>query len=206
MSESPLRPYFKGIADVLREKKKTTEKISPKKFKDVIQSIPGGEYDITQDLYEDGSCDLHIRTNPSGGNPLPKLINKEIISNGKYNARDDNADGYSTIDVNIPKEDITLLKKNITINGTYIASEENVDGYSEVHVNILNAEPVLIDKSITQNGDYSAITDGVDGYSNVSVNIPDAMLITKSITENGEYLALNDNVDGYSGACIVNFD
>lgn len=64
----------------------------------------------------------------------PTLITKNIIDNGTYTASDDNADGYSEVNVNVQPP---LTTKNITANGTYTASDDNVYGYSEVDVNVI---------------------------------------------------------------------
>lgn len=46
------------------------------------------------------------------------LITKDIDESGVYNASDDNADGYSSVKVNIPKSG--LIMKNMEIlNSTY---------------------------------------------------------------------------------------
>lgn len=42
-----------------------------------------------------------------GGGSTPVLITKNITANGVYSAADDNADGYSSVDVNVPGVDLS---------------------------------------------------------------------------------------------------
>lgn len=69
---------------------------------------------------------------------VPELISKTITENGSYNPADDNADGYSSVIVNVQGGggSSTLITKTITRNGTYSASSDNADGYSQVVVNV----------------------------------------------------------------------
>ena len=66
--------------------------------------------------------------------PEPVLTEKTVTANGTYNAEDDNADGYSSVDVEVPAS--VLTTKTVTANGTYNASSDNADGYSVVTVNV----------------------------------------------------------------------
>lgn len=59
------------------------------------------------------------------------LIDKNISSNGTYNASEDSADGYKKVVVAVP-----LGTKSITDNGTYNASSDNLEGFSSVTVNV----------------------------------------------------------------------
>lgn len=67
--------------------------------------------------------------------PPPVIISKNITANGTYNATSDDADGYSSVYVNVSP---SLVTKNITENGTYTAHSEPgaPDGYSSVSVNV----------------------------------------------------------------------
>ena len=69
------------------------------------------------------------------GGGAPTLITKTITINNTYNAADDNADGYSSVTVNVPSS-ASLGTKNIRDNGTYNASGDSLDGYSSVTVNV----------------------------------------------------------------------
>ena len=124
------------------------------------------------------------------------MIEKSITDNGTYLASDDEADGYSSVNVEVPAVVPTIIEKSVNVNGTYIASEDAADGYSKVTVEV--PDPVLKTKNITENGTYLASSDNADGYSEVDVSVPLPVLKTKSITENGTYLASEDNADGYS--------
>ena len=67
------------------------------------------------------------------------LIDKIITSNGTYSPANDDADGYSSVTVNVPAsggESSTLITKTITTNGTFNAADDNADGYSSVTVNV----------------------------------------------------------------------
>lgn len=68
-----------------------------------------------------------------GGAPEPTLIEKTITENGEYDPADDNADGYSSVSVDVEPN---LTTKAITANGTYTATTDNADGYSSVSVNV----------------------------------------------------------------------
>ena len=46
--------------------------------------------------------------------PEPTLITKSITENGTYSAEDDNADGYSSVDVNVPLPENAYLLKSVT--------------------------------------------------------------------------------------------
>lgn len=74
------------------------------------------------------------------------LIAKKITENGLYLAEEDNADGFSEVEVDTPVP--TFMEKTITGNGTYQASDDHVDGYNEVTVEILGNIGLLINGSI----------------------------------------------------------
>ena len=131
--------------------------------------------------------------------PEPTLIQKNITSNGRYDALTDNADGFSEVTVAVPAP--TLIQKNVTQNGVYDASDDSADGFSEVTVAV--PAPTLIQKSVTQNGVYDAVTDNADGFSEVTVAVPAPTLIQKSVTQNGVYDATSDNADGFSQITVA---
>ena len=136
----------------------------------------------------------------------PTLITKTVTSNGTYDADDDNADGYSSVTVNVSSgPEPTIISKTITENGVYNSQDDNADGYSTVEVNIEIPEPVepdLDSKTVTSNGTYLASDDELDGYSSVTVNVPESSFTTKTITSNGTYQASSDDVDGYSSVTV----
>ena len=63
-----------------------------------------------------------------GGGEPPVLINKNITANGTYNASDDNANGYSKVNVNVEADVSEYLKNEIGSNST--ASSSNVRALS----------------------------------------------------------------------------
>lgn len=67
--------YLTDIADAIREKKESEETYNPSEMADAIESIQTGE--------------------PA------TLITKSITENGTYSASSDNADGYSSVTVNV---------------------------------------------------------------------------------------------------------
>lgn len=69
------------------------------------------------------------RSNIGSGSAV--LISKTINQNGIYLATDDEANGYSDVNVNVQP---TLVAKNVAANGTYNASDDNANGYSSVTV------------------------------------------------------------------------
>ena len=95
----------------------------------------------------------------------PTLIAKTILTNGTYNASDDNAYGYGSVSVNVPEK--KLGTKTINANGDYNATDDSLDGYSNVSVSV--PEKTLTTKTITANGTYNATDDNADGYSQVTV-------------------------------------
>ena len=115
------------------------------------------------------------------------LISKQITENGTYLARNDSADGYSSVSVGvavpIPPAPV-LISKIVTENGEYSAENDNADGYSAVSVAIpIPPEPTLITKTITENGSYSAENDNADGYSSVIVAVQPDFLIEPYIRD-----------------------
>lgn len=72
-----------------------------------------------------------------GGGGSATLITKNISENGTYNAKNDDADGYSKVIVNVEAPAINLQNKEVTItqNGeTTITSDIGYDGLGEVQV------------------------------------------------------------------------
>ena len=69
------------------------------------------------------------------------LIAKSITANGTYTAIDDSADGYSSVQVNVPGSTSILITKTISVDGTYYAAADNADGYSCVVVNTIHSTP-----------------------------------------------------------------
>lgn len=93
----------------------------------VSQTLKPLQYTDLEDIYV-------VESGPAPEPPAPVvLIEKNITENGIYNAEDDDADGYSTVDVEVLP---TLIEKEITENGTYIAAEDDAEGYSKVVIDV----------------------------------------------------------------------
>ena len=133
-----------------------------------------------------------VLTDSSSGSGSSTLITKTISANGTYNASNDNADGYSSITVNVPNsfsindvsnttgitavitgETTTLTTKTITQNGTYSASNDNVTGYSQVVVNVSSSGGGA---SATQHSIYFEFSDGTN--TTIPVYYDDALIGT----------------------------
>lgn len=83
----------------------------------------------------------------TGGSAV--LINKNITTNGTYNASSDSADGYKKVVVSVQP---SLTTKNISANGTYAASGDNADGYSSVTVSVANSYAAGDEGKVVSNG------------------------------------------------------
>lgn len=125
---------------------------------------------------------------PVNFNLPPVLKEKTITENGYYPAATDNADGYSSVVVDVPNSTESL---SVTQNGDYYPSDGNV-GFSYVNVNVsLNTA----DLNVIQNGDYNASEWGYDGWRNVHVELP---LIQLGVGSNGTYYARDYGAAGFS--------
>lgn len=104
----------------------------------------------------------------SGGTTL---TTKSITQNGTYSASDDNADGYSSVTVNVSGGSPTLQTKTATPTTSQqtITPDSGYDGLSQVTVNAIPSEYIIPtgNLAITQNGT------GIDvaQYSTVSVTV-----------------------------------
>lgn len=92
-----------------------------------------------------------IATIPTGGGSAT-LITKSITANGTYNASSDNADGYSSVNVNVPTGITPTGTRTITANGTY-----DVTNYASADVNVSGGNFVGIPREIN-NGVFSLPT------------------------------------------------
>lgn len=116
----------------------------------------------------------------------PTLITKTLESNGVYDASSYDADGFSTVTVDVAGS--SLITRNITENGTYSAQDDGADGYSSVTVNV--PQPLLVPFVALENGNYIASDLGFGGFSSVSVNTP---YIFREVTSSGVYQAPSSN-------------
>ena len=99
------------------------------------------------------------------------LISKSITSNGTYSASSDNADGYSSVTVNIPSSGGTMQTKTVTPTTSQqtVQPDSGYDGLSQVTVNAIPSEYIVPsgNKAITQNGNNIDVAE----YATVSVNV-----------------------------------
>lgn len=88
-----------GIANAIRAKTGGSTPIDAEDFATEIEAIPSGA----------------------------TLITKNITANGTYNASSDNADGYSSVSVNVPSDPNEQLRKLSLGTATYVKiSDENI--------------------------------------------------------------------------------
>lgn len=147
--------------------------------------------------------------------PSPStLVPKAITENGSYSPQSENADGYSSVTVNVGRN---LVHKSITRNGSFRAASDHVDGYSSVSVNVPNSYSALDEgkvvsggalnaqtsRTVTQNGTFDTTRN-----NQVTVNVSGGgtaespTLVPLTVTENGTYSPANDNADGYSTVTV----
>ena len=111
--------------------------------------------DLTTDTVTEKSLMRGYSAHSADGSPIEGLYtpgefnveHKYINQNGTYNASSDNVDGYSSINVDVPKDGI-FKEIDVEENGTYNASSYNADGFSIVGVDI------------EDHGDYTTTIDG----------------------------------------------
>lgn len=169
---------LQNIAAAIRAKNGSSSTYKPREMADAIRSLPSSS----------------------------TLVPKAITENGSYSPQSENADGYSSVTVNVGRY---WGNKSITRNGTFRAASDHVDGYSSVSVNVPNSYSALDEGkvvssgaltpqtslSVTQNGTFDTtrnnqVTVNVSGASNT--------LVSKTIIANGTYLPADDNADGFN--------
>ncbi len=101
------------------------------------------------------------------------IIPKSITANGTYNASSDNADGYSSVTVNVPTGGGTPTLQAKTATPTtsqqVITADSGYDGLSQVTVNAIPSQYIVPsgNKAITANGNNIDVAE----YATVSVNV-----------------------------------
>lgn len=101
---------LQDIADAIRTKNGLTDTYTPGEMSDAIEAIqigitPTGTKQIsitqngttTEDVTNYANAQISVNVSSSS----PTLVTKTITENGTYNASSDNADGYSSVTVNV---------------------------------------------------------------------------------------------------------
>lgn len=106
------------------------------------------------------------------GTPAATLTTKSITSNGTYNASSDNADGYSSVTVNVSGGGSPTLQSKTatpTTSQQVIQPDNGYDGLSQVTVNAIPSQYIVPsgNKAITANGNNIDVAE----YATVSVNV-----------------------------------
>lgn len=146
----------------------------------------------------------------STGGGSASLITKSIVANGTYNASSDNADGYSSVTVNVPSGSPTLqAKTNIapSTSSQTITADSGYDGLSSVQINAMPSgtagtpsatkgtvsnHSIAVTPSVTNTTGY--ITGGTKTGTGVTVSASELASGNKAIVDNGT----NIDVVGYS--------
>lgn len=127
---------------------------------------------------EDGGI---VAKNVSEYTDTAVLVPKSITANGNYNPASDDADGYSSVAVNVPNSYSAGDEGKVVSNGALVAQTAHAEVTQngtydttlndEVTVNVSGGGSAVIEPlSVTQNGTYTAPS-GVDGYSPITVNV-----------------------------------
>lgn len=134
-----------------------------------------------------------ILVDGSGGGdaPTPVLIEKSVTENGTYTASSDNADGYSSVTVDVPSDTPTLITKSISANGTYSASDDSADGYSQVSVDVPNTYSQADNGKVVLNGALVAQgSDEVTENGTVDTTLISSLLVNVSGGAGGDFAKL----------------
>jgi len=137
----------------------------------------------TENVSDKATVDITVNVPVSGD-----LGTKTIITNGTYQALDDNLDGYSEVTVNVP-QNATLGIKAITNNGSYNAITDGYDGFSRVDVNVQGAA-LQSSKTVTATTSQQTVTPD-QGYDGLEQVIVDPQVHTQTYTP-AENTAAND--------------
>ena len=129
---------------------------------------------------------------PGGSSAV--LVSETFTANGEYVASDYNADGFSSVFVQVGATVLTAA--TFASNGTYQAVAYNADGFSSVEVAV--PEPVLVAETFTQNGDYLPASYSADGFTAIHVAVPPSTFTSAVLATNGTFSASAYNADGFS--------
>jgi len=129
------------IADAIRSKTGKTASMTPAEMVDEIESISGG-----------GSS---------------TLITKTITENGTYSAEDDDADGYSSVTVNVPSSAASSWTKIAETSyqvSTKSTSTATVDTWATGHSEIWTSEKIVYVRIRDTAGKKTGYSYGTDNY------------------------------------------
>ena len=122
--------------------------------------------------------------------PEPTLITKSITENGTYSAEDDNADGYSSVDVNVPLPQNAYLLKSVT-TPTPIAS------FNDGEDMVMPTLKVAIEPVQSGSGDPSPTNiRPISGWDEENVSVVGKNLLDVSKSETGGIDASGNLVSG----------
>lgn len=105
-----IETYFENIAAAIKQRAGTSGSLTPAQMPQAILDIPGGT--------------------------TPTLITKSITQNGTYDASADNADGYSSVTVNVPSGGGAVKIANWDL------AVSNTDTINSFNVSVTNVEKI----------------------------------------------------------------
>lgn len=151
------------------------------------------------------------------------LITKMVSENGIYDATDDDADGYSSVTVDVPNTYTNNDEGKVVSNGslvaqTAMASDITHNGTFDTTLNNsitvdVEGGSTLITKTVSENGTYDASDDNVDGYSIVTVDVPDQLqtisrsewnALSTSQKQSYGLVVIQDSSTGFKRGVLVN--
>lgn len=99
-----------------------------------ISDTTATESDVAQGKYFYAADGTKRQGNASGGS-APTLVSKTISTNGSYSAQDDNADGYSSVTVNVPTGITPTGTKEVSISANGVTTED-VTNYASARITV----------------------------------------------------------------------
>lgn len=115
---------------------------------EVLNAI-AAKYDGDDDAIINPDAIANIAAVAGNITPEPTLIEKSITANDTYNASDDNADGYSSVSVNVPAPTLTGFE-NMHLSDT-----------TTLYVGYYNATPTHIEAVVSNNQPDNFTTLGI---------------------------------------------
>lgn len=157
--------YLADIADAIREKKESEDTYNPSEMADAIESIqtgitPTGTKQVSiisngttiEDVANYASAEITVNV-PSGS---ATLVTKSITENGTYSASSDNADGYSSVTVNVAASGDPKQYLHDAFNGTLTTYED--DTLTQIRIAIPSSITRFICHNVTTASNISLIS------------------------------------------------